>query len=102
MFAATPPLAAKKILVSLAGSQPESNDQLKLMFVDVKRSYFYATVSEPIYVKLPPGDYEKGMAGKLNKALYGTRAAAVSWEKKDLQGAPREHWMENASRAQRA
>ena len=44
MFAATPPLEAKKILFSMAASQPEphSRDPLKLCFIDVKMACFYA------------------------------------------------------------
>ena len=56
MFAATPPLEAKKILFSLAASQGESSEPLKLMFVDVKRAFFYARARRDVYVKLPPED----------------------------------------------
>ena len=52
----------------------------------MKKADLYAEVVEPIFVKLPEEDYEPGMAGRLNKAMYGTRAAAMSWE-----GAYRQH-----------
>ena len=54
----------------------------KLLFVDVKRAYFYAKARRDVYVKLPAEDWEEGMCGKLNKAMYGTRDAASNWEHK--------------------
>ena len=88
LFAATPPLEAKKALFSLAASSLAKgrsvNDRgvQKLLFVDVKRAYFYAQARRDVYVKLPPEDHEHGMCGKLNKAMYGTRDAASNWEHK--------------------
>ena len=80
MFAATPPLEAKKVLFSLAASQPATTNSLKLMFVDVKRAFFYARARRDVYVKLPPEDATPGMCGKLLKAMYGTRDAPALWE----------------------
>ena len=65
LFAATPPLEAKKALFSLAattlargrGSLPGVQ---KLLFVDVKRAYFYAKARRAVYVKLPAEDWEEG------------------------------------------
>ena len=43
IFAATPPLEAKKLLFSLAVTGTHKTTKpLKLLFVDVKRAYFYA------------------------------------------------------------
>ena len=88
LFAATPPLEAKKALFSLAatslakGRGSAGGGTMKLLFIDVKRAYFYAAARRNVYVKLPPADYTEGMCGKLNKAMYGTRETASNWEHK--------------------
>ena len=50
---------------------------------DVKRAYFYAPVTRPIYIIIPPEDQQLGdedKVGQLNLSLYGTRdAARTSW-----------------------
>ena len=33
-----------------------------------------------VFVQIPEEDYEEGMCGRLNKAMYGTRDAAQNWE----------------------
>ena len=86
LFAATPPLEAKKLLLALAvteGIGYQSGDKrngYRLDFIDVKRAYFHAKARREVYVKLPDEDYEPGMCAKLLKALYGTRDAAQNWE----------------------
>ena len=83
IFAATPPLEAKKALFSLAVTEGigwGQGWQYKLDFIDVKRAYFYAPAKRDVYVKLPPEDFEEGMCGKLVKSMYGTRDAALNWE----------------------
>ena len=50
------------------------------LFIDIKRAYMYAPDTRDIYVDLPEQDACPGMCGKLNKAMYGTRAAAQSWQ----------------------
>jgi hypothetical protein len=52
------------------------------MYADVSRAYFYAPAVRPVYVRLPEEDTEeadKGMVGKLNMSMYGTRDAAANW-----------------------
>ena len=86
LFAATPPLEAKKLLFSLAvtagiGFSSQSKLQgYNLDFIDVRRAYFHAPARRLVYVRLPPEDNEHGMCGKLLKALCGTRDAAQNWE----------------------
>ena len=86
IFAATPPLEAKKCLLSMAmtegigykrGHKPRG---MKLDFIDVRRAYFYAEAARNIYIDLPEEDYEEGKVGKLRKSMYGTRDAAQNWE----------------------
>ncbi len=82
LFAATPPLKAKKFLFSLAVSKRSLTGQpYKLCFIDIKRAYFHARCIKDVYVDLPSQDHQEGMCGKLEKAMYGTRDAAQNWEK---------------------
>ena len=86
MFAATPPLEAKKSLFSMAMSQFSrgigefSSKTQKLLFIDVSRAYFYAPARKPVFVKLPEKDDTPAMCGRLNVSMYGTRDAAANWE----------------------
>jgi hypothetical protein len=84
LFAATPPLEAKKVLISQAASQRNHNQCKKLGFIDIRKAYFHAPARRKLYVKLPPEFLEPGEAGqvcgRLNYSLYGTRDAASNWE----------------------
>ena len=85
LFAATPPLEAKKMLLSYAvtagiGYVPGDKEAgMKLDFIDISRAYFQAAAVRNVYVQLPDEDYEAGMCGKLLKSMYGTRDAAQNW-----------------------
>ena len=86
LFAATPQLEAKKILLSMAmmegigyhGNQRKNG--FKLEFIDVRRAYVHAEARRLVYVKLPIEDNEEGKCGRLLKAMYGARDAAQNWE----------------------
>ena len=86
LFAATPPLEAMKLLLSLAITEgvgyKRGNETggKKLGFIDIRRAYYHASARREVYVKLPPGDEEEGMCGLLIKSLPGTRDAAQNWE----------------------
>ena len=56
LFAATPPLEALKMLVSIAASNPG----LQIMINDVRRAYFHAVVKRPVYIELPKEDKTDG------------------------------------------
>ncbi len=56
LFAATPPLEALKMIISIAASNPG----LQIMINDVKRAYFHAPVKRPVYVELPNEDRMEG------------------------------------------
>jgi len=85
LFAATPPLEAKKILFSLATTEGygyldgQRQSGMKLDFIDISRAYFQAAAIRDVYVELPDEDAEPGMCGKLIKSMYGTRDAAQNW-----------------------
>ena len=71
LFAATPPLDAETMLISMAvtqgvGHTGEDRDKgMCLDFIDISRAFFQADVTRKVYIKLPDGDYEKGMCGLL-------------------------------------
>ncbi len=86
LFAATPPLEAKKSLIALASCQRGVPDHLnkKSGFIDIRKAYFHAKVKRLVYVSLPeefcePGEFGQ-VCGRLNYSLYGTRDAASNWE----------------------
>ena len=52
------------------------------MTIDVKRAYFYAPATRPVYIRIPKEDLEEGdedKVGVLQLSLYGTRDAAMNW-----------------------
>ena len=54
-----------------------------LMIVDVKRAFLYGKTKRHVYIKLPaedPRSHEKGVLGRLRKAMYGTRDAPQIWQ----------------------
>ena len=90
LFAATPPLEAKKILFSLAvaeGVGYEAGKELEGMkpdFLDISRARFQAEAIRKVYVQLPEEDKEAGMCGRSGKSMYGTRDAAQNWSDTDV------------------
>ena len=88
MFAATPPLEAKKCRVSTVmsnfarGRCKSHRGKNKLLFMDASRAYLSTPSRRPVYVKLPEEDDESGMCGRLNVPMYGTNDAASNWEHK--------------------
>ena len=58
IFAATPPLEAKKVLFSMAVMEGISfkrgarQDGMKLEFIDIRRAYFHAKAKRPVFVEL--------------------------------------------------
>lgn len=76
-FAATPPLEAIKVLLSMAAVE---RGRRKVAFIDVKKAHLYAKATREVFIDLPPGDEEPGKCGRLNYTLYGTRDAAQAWE----------------------
>jgi hypothetical protein len=86
LFAATPPVEAKKLLMALAMTEGYGYDRqgkwdpLKFDFIDVRRAFFRAPCRREVYVELPGEDAEPGMCGLLQMAMYGTRDAPQNWE----------------------
>ena len=77
LFAATPPLEALKLIISMAMTE---NPGEKIMVNDVSRAFFCAPARRQVFVELPPEDADhKSMIGELNFSMYGTRDAAQNW-----------------------
>jgi hypothetical protein len=85
LFAATPPLEAKKLLFSLAVTEGVGYEEgarehgMKLDFIDIRKAFFHADARREVYVELSKEDHTDGKCGKLKKSLYGTRDAAQNW-----------------------
>jgi hypothetical protein len=85
LFAATPPLQAKRAPFSFAvtegiGWKGDKRSGKKIDFIDVRRAYFFAKAKREVYVDLIGEDSEPGMCGRLAKIMYGTRDAAQNWK----------------------
>ena len=87
LFAATPPLEALKMLLSLAmtegiGWKKEWEERMKIEFIDIRRAYFHAEATRDVYMEPPKEDHEHGMCGKLLKSIYETPDAAQNREQR--------------------
>ena len=82
LFAETPPLEAKRMLLSRAVTRRRDGRTRKLMFIDARKAHLNPVCTEDVYVDLPPEcGCPEGFCGKLNFWLYGMRPAAAAWEK---------------------
>ncbi len=54
---------------------------MKIDFIDVRKAYLHAEVMREVFIELPEEDQEEGMCGMLKKSMYGTRDAAMNWER---------------------
>ena len=92
IFAPSPPLESLRSVLSLVATpklwmtdEPKwcGGDRLQISLVDISRAYFNARTDpdKPVYVDLPreDPDWGKGLCGKLNVHMYGTRPAADGW-----------------------
>ena len=84
LFAATPPLEMKRMLMSKAVTRRYRGGARvirKMMFIDARKSHLNPRCKEDVYIALPPEvGAEVGKVGKFNFWLYGFRPAAQAWE----------------------
>ena len=84
LFAATPPLAATRTILSLAASKQGSERGAdRIMVLDVKKAFLYGRIQRTVYIELPsedPMSQSKQYVGRLIKAMYGTRDAPAVWQ----------------------
>ena len=82
-YASTPPLEAKRMLLSELATRRTLADgrPLEISFVDVKKAYFNGVPKRDLHLFLPK---ELGLGGKavahLRRCVYGTRDAGQIWE----------------------
>ena len=82
LFAAIPPLESFKAVLSLFANHQGHEDPWRVMAVDVKRAYFYAQATRPVFIHIPAEDRnpeDAGYVARLNFSLYGIRDAAQNW-----------------------
>ena len=81
LFAETPPLEAKRLLLSRAVTRKERGYR-KLMFIDARKAHLNPKCEEDVYINLPEEcGCPENHCGKLVYWLYGFRPAAAAWEK---------------------
>jgi hypothetical protein len=76
-FAATPPLEAFRLLLSLAASGAQGT---KIEVLDARKAHLHAFADRLVYTQLPPEEAAPGFCAKLVRCLYGTRDAPRRWE----------------------
>ncbi len=54
LFAATPPLESKRLLVSRAATRVKGKLVRKLLFIDAKKAHLNPRCEEDVYLELPP------------------------------------------------
>jgi hypothetical protein len=87
LFAATPPLEAKKLLFKWVRRllKDGKKNREKVLLIDVRKAHLNAFCEEEVYVELPPEADAPGKCGMLKRWLYGMRPAANAWEKEYTQ-----------------
>ena len=83
LFAATPPIEALRMLVSMLAATGGRMSRKRMLVCDVSRAFFYAPVEKRLFVELPEEDKTEGAdeVAELHYSLYGTRDAAANWHK---------------------
>ena len=79
LVAATPPLEAPKILLSITTSENKGNI---VMVNGIGRAFFHAPSKRRVYVQLPKddcGEKEQHPCGRLKFSMYGAKDAAQNW-----------------------
>ena len=100
LFAAMPPLEAKKALFAFVAGVREKRraqeyDEVKLMFVDVKKAHLNAKCDEEEWVELLDEFKKYGRYAKLKRCLHGMRKAASGWEDVYARRLVEDRWCES-------
>ena len=86
LFAATPPLEALKILMSLALTEGvgyvkgREEEGMQIEFIDSKRASVQAPARRGLYVQLPAEEAGLGKCAELLNVMYGARDMAQNWD----------------------
>ena len=83
LYASTPPLEAKRLLLSMMATRRTTQDgrPLEISFVDVKKAYFHGVRRRNLHL-FPPKELGlgKNATAHLLRCAYGTRDAGQIWE----------------------
>ena len=82
-FASTPPLEAKRMMLSeyATARVDKFGKDLQVSFVDIRKAYFNATPKRNVHLVFPKElGMAKGRIAKLLRCVYGTRDAGQLWE----------------------
>ena len=85
LFAAMPPLQSKKLMFRMVAAVREQRrrralEEVKLMFIDVKKVHLYVRYEGEEWVELPEEFWECGKCSRLRRWLYGMRTGTAGWE----------------------
>ena len=78
VFAATPPLAAVRFILSRAASRGHGRC---LGLWDVSVAFFHAAIEEEVFVRPPKNMRKDKTIWKLLKAMYGTQVGSSRWQR---------------------
>ena len=78
VFAATPPLAARRFILSRAASRGHGRC---LGLWDVSVAFFHAPIEEKVFVRPPKNMRKDKTIWKLLKAMYRTQVASSRWQR---------------------
>ncbi len=83
LYAETPPLEGKRLLMSRTMTNRKDGVERKMMFIDVRKAHTTPKCEQDVYIVLPDecGVNGEVWCGNLNYWLYGFRPAAAAWEK---------------------
>ena len=77
-FAATPPLAAMRFILSRAASRALGRC---LGLWDVSVAFFHAAIEEEVFVRPPKNMRKDKTIWRLLRAMYGTQVASSRWQR---------------------
>ena len=80
LFAATPPLELKRMLISRRASRRKRKGRFKkMLFVDAKKAHLNPKCEEDVYIELPAeAGAELAKCGKLNKLALWLQTGSTS------------------------
>ncbi len=82
LFAETPPLEAKRLLISRTATRRRDGRMRKMLFIDARKAHLNSRCDQDVYIRLPEeAECPEGMCGKLDYWVYGFRPAGAAWEK---------------------
>ena len=60
LLSGTPPIETLKFLLAYCAKGQNAHEPLRIGVFDISRAYFYAPCKRPLYIEIPPEDWEEG------------------------------------------